>query len=147
MRVMKAIVAEVNPTLYTAAQRANLSPKEQNQIEQMSWAVKKNKELNGLGNEQARLEYSKLDVNVQEGLKFFYKDADYMQEPPTFTDKAVGALKFTGKLLASPLIGLFKVAGALPNLSSASVIDLLSYRSLPFQASDQTFQSKIFSPC
>ena len=112
MRVMKAIVAEVNPTLYTAAQRANLSPKEQNQIEQMSWAVKKNKELNGLGNEQARLEYSKLDVNVQEGLKFFYKDADYMQEPPTFTDKAVGALKFTGKLIASPLIGLFKVAGA-----------------------------------
>jgi hypothetical protein len=45
-------------------------------------------------------------------LKSFFGDADYMQQPPDFGDRALGALKFTGKLLASPLIGLFKVAGA-----------------------------------
>jgi hypothetical protein len=45
VRVLKPIVAEASPTLYQAATRANLSPREQTQVEQMSWAVKKNKEL------------------------------------------------------------------------------------------------------
>ena len=31
MRVLKPIVAEVSPNLYTAAQRANMTPAEQNQ--------------------------------------------------------------------------------------------------------------------
>ena len=44
MRVLKPVVAEVSPNLYSAAMRANLNPSEQSQIEQMSWAVKKNKE-------------------------------------------------------------------------------------------------------
>ena len=50
MRVLKPIVAESLPNLYSAASRANLIPEEQNQIEQMSWTVKKNKELSILGN-------------------------------------------------------------------------------------------------
>ena len=112
MRVLKPIVAEASPTLYQAATRANLSPREQTQVEQMSWAVKKNKELTQMSSNDARREFELLDPNAQEGLKSFFGDADYMQQPPDFGDRALGALKFTGKLLASPLIGLFKVAGA-----------------------------------
>jgi hypothetical protein len=112
MRVLKPVVAEVSPNLYSAAMRANLNPSEQSQIEQMSWAVKKNKELSRMDNDAARKAYEALDPNAQEGLKVFYGTADYMQTPPDFSDRLMGALKFTGKALASPLIGLFKVAGA-----------------------------------
>ena len=78
----------------------------------MSWAVKKNRELTQLSSSDARKEFEALDPNAKEGLKSFFGDAEYMQQPPDFGDRALGALKFTGKLLASPLIGLFKVAGA-----------------------------------
>ena len=73
-RVLKPIVAEVNPNLYQAATRANMPPEQQTQIEQMSWAVKKNKELAGLSPEIAKMEYERLSPSAQEGLKFFYKD-------------------------------------------------------------------------
>jgi len=112
VRVLKPVVAEASPTLYQAATRANLTPKEQTQVEQMSWAVKKNRELTRMSSNDARAEFESLDPNAQEGLKAFFSDAEYMQQPPDFGDRALGALKFTGKLLASPLIGLFKVAGA-----------------------------------
>jgi len=112
MRVLKPIVAEVSPNLYTAAQRANMTPAEQNNIEQMSWAVKKNRELNRMGTQDARDEFNRLDPDAQEGLKFFFSNQEYMQAPPDFGDRAIGALKFGAKLLASPLIGVFKVAGA-----------------------------------
>lgn len=78
----------------------------------MSWAVKKNRELTQMSSNDARREFEALDPNAKEGLKAFFGDAEYMQQPPDFGDRALGALKFTGKLLASPLIGLFKVAGA-----------------------------------
>lgn len=112
MRYVAPVVAEVNPNLYSAALRAGLTPGENNQIEQMSWAIKKNRELNRMRPEVARREYDSLDPDVQETLKFFYSNAEYIKEPPDFSDRAVGALKFTGKVLASPLISLFKVAGA-----------------------------------
>ena len=112
MRVLKPIVAEVLPNIYSAANRANLLPDEQSQIEQMSWAVKKNRELSKMSAEGARAEYDRLNPNVQEGLKFFFGDAEYMIEPPDFSDRLVGVLKGVGKVAASPLIGLFKVAGA-----------------------------------
>ena len=112
MRVMKPIVAEMLPNIYSAANRANLMPEEQSQIEQMSWNVKKNKELSQMSKENARAEYERLDPNVQEGLKHFFGNAEYMKEPPDFSDHLFGVLKTAGKFAASPLIGLFKVAGA-----------------------------------
>jgi hypothetical protein len=112
MRVLKPIVAEMSPNLYSAAQRANLLPEEQSQLEQMSWAVKKNKELTRMNSADARKAFEGLDPDAQEGLKFFYGDADYMQAPPDFGDRAIGALKFAAKTAVSPLIAVFKVAGA-----------------------------------
>lgn len=112
MRYVAPVVAEANPNLYSAALRAGLTPGENNQIEQMSWAIKKNRELNRMSSEAARREYESLDPDIQETLKFFYGNAEYVQQPPDFSDRALGALKFVGKTLASPLISLFKVAGA-----------------------------------
>jgi hypothetical protein len=110
-RVLKPIVAEVNPNLYQAATRANMPQNNRLQIEQMSWAVKKNKELTALTPEIAKMEYERLTPSAQEGLKFFYKDAEYAAKAPGFSDKVIGALKFAGKVVASPLISIFKVAG------------------------------------
>jgi len=112
MKALNPIVAEISPNIYAAAKRANLTPDEQNHVEQMSWALKKNKELNRMTTDEARSAYDRLDPNAQEGLKFFFGKAEYMQAPPDFSDRALGVLKFGAKTLASPLIGLFKVAGA-----------------------------------
>ena len=112
MRYVASVVGQVNPGLYSAALRADLTPGENNQIEQMSWAMKKHRQLNRLPVEEARKQYSNLDPDVQETLKFFYGNAEYATQPPDFSDRAVGALKFAGKVLASPLISIFKVAGA-----------------------------------
>ena len=37
-----------------------------------------------MSKENARAEYERLDPNVQEGLKHFFGEADYMKEPPDF---------------------------------------------------------------
>ena len=140
MRYIAPVVAEANPNLYAAAQRANLSPAERNQIEQMSWAIKKNRELSRMRPEVARREYDSLDPDVQETLKFFYSNAEYMKEPPDFSDRAVGTLKFVGKTLASPLIGLFKVAGAYNRILNTPY---LVYRQIT--QGESIFDAKVWS--
>lgn len=105
-------VASVSPNLYAAAQQAGLSKTQRNQIEQFSWTVDKNRELLKLPSEQAKIAFDNLDTDVQDMLKFLYPSAEYAQTPPTFGDRAIGAVKATAKGLASPLILLFKGAGA-----------------------------------
>jgi hypothetical protein len=84
MRVIKPIVASTSPALYQAATRANMPPEQQSQIEQMSWAVQKNKELNVNSRRyKARTEFETLTPNAQESLRFFYQDAEYSIKPPT----------------------------------------------------------------
>ena len=46
---IKSVVAEVSPNLYAAATSAGLSPVEKNQVEQMSYTIRKHRELNKLG--------------------------------------------------------------------------------------------------
>ena len=105
------IVAEVSPNLYAAAQNAGLSNTEKNQVEQMSYTIKKHRQLNKLGTDGARSEFNRLDPNIQDQLKFMFKDAEYMQEAPDAGDRVMGALGAIGKVVASPLIGLFKLGG------------------------------------
>ena len=106
------IVAKTNPNLYAAAKSANLPQEQVSQLEQFSWTVDKNKKLNQLSTDAARKEFNELDPEVQEKLKYLYPKADYMQAPPDASDYAIGALKTVGKVVASPLIGIFKAAGA-----------------------------------
>jgi hypothetical protein len=105
------IVAKNNPNLYAAAKAANLPQDQVSQLEQFSWTVDKNKKLNQLSVDSARKEYNELDPEIQNKLKYLYPKADYMQEAPDASDYAVGALKTVGKVVASPLIGIFKAAG------------------------------------
>jgi hypothetical protein len=108
---IKPVVAEVSPNLYAAAKSAGLSGVEKNQVEQMSYTIKKHRELAKLGVDGARKEYDRLDPSIQDQLKFMFKDAEYMQEAPDATDRVMGAVGTVAKIAASPLIGLFKIGG------------------------------------
>jgi len=111
MRYLKPVVAEVSPNIYTAARTANLEPAQINQVEQMSYAIKKHRQLAKLDNDMARKEFDRLNGKAQEQLKFLFKDADYLQPMPTAADRVQGVLGGALKVAASPLIGLFKLGG------------------------------------
>ena len=51
-------------------------------------------------------------LDAQEKLKFLFPKADYQLAAPDTSDYLTGTLKFGLKVVASPLIGLFKAAGA-----------------------------------
>ena len=108
---IKYVVAEVSPNLYAAATSAGLTGVEKNQVEQMSYTIKKHRELNKLGTDGARKEFDRLDLGVQDQLRFMFKDAEYMQEAEDATDRFMGVVKTVAKVAASPLIGLFKLGG------------------------------------
>lgn len=105
------IVAKNSPNLYSAAKAANLPADQVGQLEQFSWTVEKNKNLSKLPADKAREEYNALAPEVQNKLKYLFPKADYMLAAPDTSDYAIGALKTVGKVVASPLIGIFKVAG------------------------------------
>jgi hypothetical protein len=102
------VVAKTSPNLYAAAQKGDLNSQQTSQLEQFSWTIQKNKNLMTLPTEDARKEFFKLETEAQEKIKFLYPDATYAKEADTLSDNVVGALKATGKIAASPLIGLFK---------------------------------------
>ena len=110
MQILNPVVAEVSPNIYAAAQQAGLDSTGLNQVEQMSFAIKKHRELNKLNPDIARSEFDKLDSRIKDGMKFLFKDASYLTPPPDAGNKVWGAIKAVGKVIASPLIGLFSLA-------------------------------------
>lgn len=106
------IVAKTSPNIYAAAKQANLKPEQVTQIEQYSWTVDKNKSLSRLKVDDARKEFTALDPDVQEMLKFLYPNADYTKEAPDALDNTLKVGKIVATGLASPLIGTFKALGA-----------------------------------
>lgn len=106
------VVAKTSPSLFAAANAANLPPEQTKQLEQFSWAVQKNKELNQLPIQDARSRFNQLDPSVQEQLRYLYPKAEYQLQAPDASDYVVGAVKGGLKVLGSPLIGFFKAAGA-----------------------------------
>jgi len=109
---LNPIVARTSPNLYAAAKSANLPMDQATQLEQFSWTVQKNKKLNQMSIDTARKEFNELDPDAQEKLKFLFPKADYQLAAPDTSDYLTGTLKFGLKVVASPLIGLFKAAGA-----------------------------------
>jgi hypothetical protein len=110
-RYLKPVVAEVSPNLYTAAKTANLSQTELGQVEQMSYAIKKHRELAKLDTDMARKEFDRLGETGKAQLEFLFKDAEYMKPPETAADKIQGVLGGALKIAASPLIVLIKLGG------------------------------------
>lgn len=111
MAYLKPVVAETSANLYTAAKSANLQPTEINQINQMSSAIKKHRELVKMDADIAQKEFDRLDSKAQDQLKFLFKDTDYSKDPATAADRIKGVLTTGLKIAASPLIGLFKLGG------------------------------------
>jgi len=111
MAYLRPVVAETSPNLYSAAKSANLNSVEVNQINQMSSAIKKHRELVKMDANVAQKTFDRLDSKAQDQLKFLFKDADYAKEPDTATDRVKGVLSTGLKIAASPLIGLFKLGG------------------------------------
>ena len=111
MAYLKPVVAETSPNLYSAARSANLQPDEMNQINQMSYAIKKHRELVKMDATLAQKAFDRLDTKAQDQLKFLFKDTDYSKDPATATDRLTGILTTGLKIAASPLIGLFKLGG------------------------------------
>jgi hypothetical protein len=111
MQYVNPIVARVSPNLYAAAKTAGLAANEITQVEQMSYTIDQHRKLVKLDSTAARSQYDKLDNGIQEQLKFMFKDAEYLKAPPSAGDAAFGILKTAGTILASPLIGLFKLGG------------------------------------
>jgi len=111
MAYLKPVVAETSANLYTAAKSANLQPNEINQVNQMSYAIKKHRELAKMDAGIAQKEFDRLDSKAQDQLKFLFKDADYAKDPATAADRVKGILTTGLKIAASPLIGLFKLGG------------------------------------
>jgi hypothetical protein len=111
MQYVDPIVAQVSPNLYSAAKQANLGTQQITQVEQMSYTIKKHRELAKLSSQAARVQFDKLDPNAQEQLKFMFKNADYLKEEPTAGDRVKGVFTTALKVAASPLIGLFKLGG------------------------------------
>jgi len=104
------VVAETSPNLYAGALQANLTPQEKTQIEQMSYALKEHRYLTSLPVDQAKRKFVKLDKNAQEGLKFLFKKAEYLQPDPSIADRAFGVVKGVAKGFASPLIKMYEVS-------------------------------------
>jgi hypothetical protein len=111
MAYLKPVVAETSANLYTAAKNANLQPNEINQINQMSSAIKKHRELVKMDAGIAQKEFDRLDSKAQDQLKFLFKDTDYSKDPATAADRVKGIFTTGLKIAASPLIGLFKLGG------------------------------------
>ena len=102
------VVAKTSPSLFAAANAANLPAEQTKQLEQFSWAVQKNKELNQLSIEDVRSKFNSLDPSVQEQLKYLYPKAEYQSQAPNASDYLVGGIKTGVKVLGSPLIGFFQ---------------------------------------
>jgi hypothetical protein len=110
MARIKPVVGEVNPAVYSASQNANLSPEQRLAVEQLSYTIKKAKELRALKVNDAKREFQSLTEEAQINIKALYPTAKFTQEDPNLLDRSLGV---AGKILKgafSPIIGTLKVA-------------------------------------
>jgi hypothetical protein len=110
MERIEPTVAEASPNLYAAAKNANLSPTETTQINQLSYALKEHRRLSKLSADTAKQQFVKLDKDAQDGLKFLFKNAEYLKEDPSILDRTFGVVKNVAKGFASPLIEMYNAA-------------------------------------
>ena len=103
------IVDSITPNLGNAARNAGLSDSQMAQVEEISWTIKRNKELMGMQTDKARQKFNMLEPEVQNGLKALFPNAEYMKAD---NNSIMGFVKGVGKTLASPLVRVFKLAGA-----------------------------------
>lgn len=101
-------IAQNSPNLAQAAQSAGISGSQLGQVEQISFTIKKHKQLTSIGVDKARSTFNALGKDQQDALRALYPDSDYMKGP----DNAIwGAIKKVGASKLNPIVDLFEVAG------------------------------------
>jgi hypothetical protein len=105
-------IADVSPNIYAAAKQSNLGETQLTQLDQFARTVKLNKNLLRQSAELARQDFNKLDPQVKEMLQFLYPDAQYAQPEDGVGEKLLGLAKGALKIAATPLLSVFKAAGA-----------------------------------
>lgn len=76
-------ILDASPELYAATKSINISPTDKEKLNGFSQLVVKNRQLLSLPVKDARLEFLKLDEDVQETLKKFNPDAAWAKNPDT----------------------------------------------------------------
>ena len=109
-RIINPIVGEVNPSVYAAAKNANLPPEQQIAVEQLSYTVKKAKQLRALPVDDAKREFQALKPDAQANLKALYPTAKFIEEDPSLKQRALGVVGAIAKQVASPVIATLQVA-------------------------------------
>jgi hypothetical protein len=109
-RIINPIVGEANPSVYNAAKNANLNPQQQIAVEQLSYTVKKAKQLRALPVNDAKREFSALTKQAQNDIKALYPTAKFAEEDPSLKQRAMGFLGGALKKIYSPIIGTLEVA-------------------------------------
>lgn len=88
----------VAASLLAAARKANIGGKQMDQVTGYSWLVSKNAQLQKLPVDDARKQFEKLDISVQENIKQLFGDPEYSKAEPGLVGKAFNWVKkpFTG---------------------------------------------------
>lgn len=111
MRKPNPVIGELNPNIYAATVNANLTPEEQNLIEQFSFTVKKAKQLRALPADKAKKQFRALTEDAQTAIKAIYPDAEFVKDDPSVADHVWGVTKAALGFVGSPVVATFKIAG------------------------------------
>jgi hypothetical protein len=109
-RILNPVVGETNPSVYSAAKNANLSPQQQIAVEQLSYTVKKAKQLRTLKVDDAKREFQALTEEAQTNIKALYPTAKFIQEDPSLLQRSLGVASGLAKGFFSPIIATLGVA-------------------------------------
>lgn len=109
-RILNSVVGEVNPSVYSAAKNANLFPEQQIGVEQLSYTVKKAKQLRALKTDDAKREFQALTEDAQANIKALYPTAKFIQEDPSLLQRSAGVVGNVAKGFFSPIIQTLGVA-------------------------------------
>lgn len=109
-RIIKPVVGETNPAIYSAAKNANLPPQQQIAVEQLSYTVKKAKELRAMNADQAKREFQALTDEAQANIRALYPSAKFLKEDPSLVQRGIGLIGTGVKGILSPIIQTYKAA-------------------------------------
>ena len=109
-RIINPVVGETNPAVYNAAKNANLSIDQQVAVEQLSYTVKKAKQLRAMDANKAKREFQALTEEAQTNIKALYPNAKFVQEDPTLLQRGIGLVGKAAKGFFSPIVATFQAA-------------------------------------
>ena len=121
-RILKPVVGEANPAVYNAAKNANLTTQQQIAVEQLSYTVKKAKQLRGMEVNQAKREFQSLTEDAQANIRALYPTAKFIQEDPTLMQRGLGLLGKVVKSVASPIVATYQVAATYGKLINTGYV-------------------------